>query len=130
MSETMSSRHFVFISFSFMDMCLFRILCSTCLSGQFLQRVCGIVTGRKILCFPYLFMCIWTLNIYFILWVIFHTTLFILLLQVLALTVGSSITWLPFPSDIPKLFCVLSPFPLPGLTRCSRLILCVLCSIP
>lgn len=37
----------LFISFSFINMCLFRILCSACLAGQSLHRVYGIVRGRK-----------------------------------------------------------------------------------
>ena len=57
-------------------MCLFRVLCSTCLGGQSLLKVCGILRDRGNFYSPYLFTCIWAYNIYFILWVIFLYLLF------------------------------------------------------
>lgn len=100
-------------------------------SKQTFQRISVKPTKLTLLCvqyeiclFSFIYLIIYlykySLNAYLFCtlgFVVFHTTLFILLLQVLALTVGSSITWLPFLFDIPILFCLLSPFPLPALTN-------------
>lgn len=59
--------------------------------------------------FIYLSIDSWIFTLYF--GVYSKTMLFILLLKVLALSLGSSFSWLPYPFDIPTLSCF-EPFPI------------------